>query len=194
MVQRGLYVGAGGTMDTGGAAFRAAAALAQRTNLTVVPEPLKKVACWLDPVEFRSTWLGNKAVYRTRMAIADGGELVVLAPGVERFGEDPTIDTLIRRHGYRGTPAALEGVRTDPELAANLGAAAHLVHGSSEGRFRIVWCTDPANGGLTREEIESVGYEWRSLPEELARLEGPERADWFSVANPAMGLWTSTLV
>ena len=90
--------------------------------------------------------------------------------------------------------AALEGVRTDPELAANLGAAAHLVHGSSEGRFRIVWCTDPANGGLTLEEIESVGYEWRSLPEELARLEGPERADWFSVANPAMGLWTSTLV
>ena len=152
------------------------------------------MACWLDPVEFRSTWLGNKALYRTRMAIADVGELVVLAPGVERFGEDPTIDTLIRRHCYRGTPAALEGVRTDPELAANLGAAAHLVHGSSEGRFRIVWCTDPANGGLTREEIESVGYEWRSLPEELARLEGPERADWFSVANPAMGLWTSTLV
>ena len=194
MVQRGLHVGTGGTMDTGGAAFRAAAVLAQRTNLTVVPQPLEKVACWLDPVEFRSTWLGNKAVYRTRMAIADGGELVVLAPGVERFGEDPTIDSLIRRHGYRGTPAALEGVRTDPELAANLGAAAHLVHGSSEGRFRIVWCTDPANGGLTREEIESVGYEWRSLPEEMARLEGPERADWFYVANPAMGLWTSTLV
>jgi carbohydrate kinase (thermoresistant glucokinase family) len=191
MVQRGLYVGAGGTMDTGGAAFRAAAALAQRTNLTVVPQPLEKVACWLDPVEFRSTWLGNKAVYRTRMAIADGGELVVLAPGVARFGEDPTIDMLIRRHGYRGTLAALEGVRTDQELAANLGAAAHLVHGSSEGRFRIVWCTDPANGGLTQAEIESVGYEWRSLPEELARLEGPERADWFYVANPAMGLWTS---
>jgi nickel-dependent lactate racemase len=191
MVQRGLHVGAGGTMESGGAAFRAAAALARRTNLTVVDAPLPRVACWLDPVEFRSTWLGNKAVYRTRMAMADDGELVVLAPGVERFGEDPTIDRLIRRHGYRGTPAALEGVRTDPELAANLGAAAHLIQGSSDGRFRIVWCTDPANGGLTQEEIEAVGYEWRSLPAELERLDGPVGATYFSVANPAMGLWTS---
>jgi carbohydrate kinase (thermoresistant glucokinase family) len=191
MVQRGLHVGVGGSMESGGAAFRAAAALAQRTNITVVEAPLERVVCWLDPVEFHSTWLGNKAVYRTRMAIADGGELVVLAPGVQRFGEDPTIDRLIRRHGYRGTPAALHAMRTDPELAANLGAAAHLIQGSSEGRFRIVWCTDPSSGGLTQAEVESVGYEWRSLHEELARLDGPERADWYYVANPAMGLWTS---
>jgi hypothetical protein len=191
MVQRGLHVGVGGSMESGGAAFRAAAALAQRTNITVVEAPLERVVCWLDPVEFHSTWLGNKAVYRTRMAIADGGELVVLAPGVQRFGEDPTIDRLIRRHGYRGTPAALHAMRTDPELAAHLGAAAHLIQGSSEGRFRIVWCTDPSSGGLTQAEVESVGYEWRSLHEELARLDGPERADWYYVANPAMGLWTS---
>jgi hypothetical protein len=136
------------------------------------------------------------------MAIADGGELVVLAPGVHRFGEDELIDRLIRRHGYRGTAAALAGVRSDPELAANLGAAAHLIHGSSEGRFRIVWCTDPASGGLTRDEVESVGYEWRSLPEELTLAgvdgsapTGPRRdadgREFFYVGNPAMGLWST---
>ena len=201
MVQRGLFVGVGGTMQSGGAAFRAAADLARRTNVDIVGAPLDRVVCWLDPAEMRSTWLGNKAVYRTRMAIADGGELVVLAPGVTRFGEDPAIDALIRRHGYRGTPATLDAVRGDPELAANLGAAAHLVHGSSEGRFRIVWCTDPTTG-LTREEVESVGYEWRDLRDELDRLgvggdtTSGRRTDraggtFQFIANPAMGLWST---
>jgi carbohydrate kinase (thermoresistant glucokinase family) len=201
MAQRGMFVGAGGTMASGGAAFRAAAALAQRVNVTVVDEPVRRVVCWLDPTEFRSTWLGNKAIYRTRMAIADGGELVILAPGVQRFGEDELIDGLIRRHGYRGTPAALNAVRADPELAANLGAAAHLIHGSSEGRFRVVWCTDPATGGLSRAEVEGVGYEWRSAPDEMRRLgvdgstpTGNRRAaddEFYFVANAAMGLWST---
>ena len=168
---RGLYAGRGATTDSGGAAFRAAAALAQKTNVTTVAQPLDRVVCWLDPAEYRSTWLGNKAVYRTRMAIADGGELVVLAPGVAHFGEDERIDRLIRRHGYRGTPAALAAVAADPELADNLSAAAHLIHGSSEGRFRIVYCTDPATGGLTQTEIEGAGFEWRPLGDELSRLQ-----------------------
>jgi len=202
MVLRGLFAGQGSSMASGGAAFRAAAELARHVNVTLVDEPFDRVACWLDPVEFHSTWLGNKAVYRTRMALADGGELVVLAPGVRRFGEDDVVDALIRRHGYRGTDAALEAVRTDAEVAVNLGAAAHLVHGSSEGRFRIVWCTDPDAGGLTREEVEGVGYEWRSLRAELGRLgvDGSQatgdRVDaagrsFFYVANPAMGLWST---
>jgi hypothetical protein len=127
----------------------------------------------------------------------------VLAPGVCRFGEDATMDTLIRRHGYRGTPAILAAVRSDPELADNLGAAAHLIHGSSEGRFRVVYCTDPATGGLTRDEVESVGYAWRDLAAELARLGVTEqtptgarldrdRAPFNHIANPALGLWTTT--
>ena len=202
MRQRGLFVGRGGTMSSGGAAFRAAAALAQQTNVSVVADPLPRVVCWLDPAEMRSTWLGNKAVYRTRMAIADGGELVILAPGVERFGEDDVIDQLIRRHGYHGTTATLEAVGHDPELAANLGAAAHLIHGSSEGRFNIVWCTDPNAGGLTRAEIEMVGYEWRPLADQIALTgidvdprSGP-RFDrngdpYYFVGNPAMGLWST---
>lgn len=202
VVHRGLFAGRGGSAGSGGAAFRAAAALSTACNVELVPEPLPRVSCWLDPAEFRTTWLGNKAVYRTRMAIADGGELVVLAPGVVRFGEDPAFDALVRRHGYRATPAVLEAVAADSELAANLGAAAHLIHGSSEGRFRITYCTDPDRGGLSPAELEQVGYGWRPLAEELARLgvdgstPSGSRLDrdgepFTHLANPALGLWAA---
>lgn len=202
VVQRGLFAGRGGSGDSGGAAFRAAAALSARTNIVTVPEPFGRVACWLAPDEFRTTWLGNKAVYRTRMALADGGELVVLAPGVTRFGEDAELDALIRRHGYRGRQAVVAAMAQDPELARNQGAAAHLIHGSAEGRFRIVYCTDPATGGLGRDEVEAVGYAWRPLDRELERLgvdatspTGPRtdtRGDAFHhIAHPGLGLWTA---
>lgn len=201
-VMRGLYAGRGGSMDTGGAAYRAAARLAQSVNVDVLAKPLDRVVCWLDPAEMHSTWLGNKAIYRTRMAMADDGELVILAPGVRRFGEDDEIDTLIRRYGYRGTPATLSAVAADPELAENLGAAAHLIHGSSEGRFRIVYCTEPSAGGLTKAEVESVGFQWRPLDDEMRRLgvasstpSGPRHDGagnpYFYVANPALGLWAA---
>jgi carbohydrate kinase (thermoresistant glucokinase family) len=203
VVQRGLFVGHGGSSGSGGAAFRDAAALAVRCNIDLSPHPLPRISCWLDPEEFTTAWLANKAVYRTRMALMDGGELLVLAPGVTRFGEDATIDRLIRRHGYRGTPATINALQDDPELADNLGAAAHLVHGSSEGRFRIVYCTDPTAGGLTREEVEGVGYEWRSLPDTLdllhvtpetptgSRVDG-DGSSFEHIANPALGLWATT--
>ncbi len=202
VVHRGVFVGRGGSGESGGTAYEAAAELSARCNIEVVAEPLARVTCWLDPDEFRTTWVANKAIYRTRMALADGGDLIVLAPAISRFGEDPEIDALIRRHGYRGTPAALDAMRSDPELAANLGAVAHLIHGSSEGRFRIVYCTDPTTGGLTREEIEGVGYAWRPLPEELDRLgitggtptgERTDRggAPFTHISNPALGLWTA---
>jgi carbohydrate kinase (thermoresistant glucokinase family) len=200
VVQRGLFTGRGGSGDSGGAAYRAAAELARLCNVTIVPRPLERVTCWLSPAEYRTTWLGNKAVYRTRMALADGGELIVLAPGVARFGEDPWIDTLIRRHGYRGTPATLAAMKSDPDLAASLVSAAHLIHGSSEGRFDITYCTDPDGGGLTADEVEGAGYRWRSLPAELERLgvdgslpTGPrqdrEGEPFFHIANPSLGLW-----
>ncbi len=202
VVQRGLFVGAGRSSETGGAAYRAAAALAAECNVDVMDSEFTRVACSLDPNEFRTTWLGNKAIYRTRMAIADDGELIVLAPGVTRFGEDPAIDVLIRRHGYRGTAATLAALGTDPDIAASLGAAAHLIHGSSEGRFRITYCTDPVSGGLTRDEVEGVGFVWRSLPEELALLglsatsaAGPHidshGVAFDYIANPALGLWAT---
>jgi hypothetical protein len=199
---RGIFAGVGGSSGSGAAAFREAAELSRRVNDDVVEEPFQRVVCWLDPREFRSTWLGNKAIYRTRKAIADDGELLVLAPGVHRFGEDDAIDRLIRRHGYRTTPEVLDAVGGDPDLGANLGAAAHLIHGSSEGRFRIVYCTDPDRGGLSEAEVEAVGYEWRHLDEAIAATGSVAgaatgwRADsdgrpYFHVANPALGLWST---
>jgi carbohydrate kinase (thermoresistant glucokinase family) len=203
VLHRGLFVGRGGSGDTGGAAYRKAAELSSRCNIEEVAAPLPRVVCFLDPAEFTTTWLGNKAIYRTRMALADGGELIVLAPGVSRFADDPLIDTLIRRHGYRGTPHVVDALEHDTELAENRGAAAHLIHGSSEGRFRVVYCTDPAAGGLRREEVEGVGYTWRSLPAELDELGVSEttvtgqHTDCSGIpftfnARPALGLWTTT--
>jgi hypothetical protein len=160
----------------------------------MLDEPIKKAVVYLDPKEFHSTWIGNKAVYRTRMALADDAELIILAPGVKEFGEDKGIDTLIRKYGYRGTPATLKAVSENPDLAADLSAAAHLIHGSSEGRFKIIWCP----GELTRGEVESVGFEYGDLKTMKARYDfdklqhGYNRVDGekiFFVANPGLGLW-----
>jgi nickel-dependent lactate racemase len=177
------------------ACFLAGAPLVQRLNLDLLDAPLPKVVVYLDPHDFRTTWLGNKALYRTRMAIADGGELIILGPGVRRFGEDPGIDRLIRRHGYRGAAHTLQELRTDPELSESLSAAAHLIHGSSEGRFRVRW----AAGGLSPTEIESVGYEWADLGSLLQRYAPSSLKDGFNrlpngeeiffVSNPGLGLW-----
>jgi hypothetical protein len=197
---RAVLTGRGGTGRSGAAAFADAVALAQRCNITTIDEPWARASAWLDAGEFRSTWLGNKAIYRTRRALATGAELVVLAPGVERFGEDPAIDALIRRHGYRGTAAALQAAQDDPELRASPATIAHLIHGSSEGRFSVTYCTDPEAGGLTPDELAAVGYGWRPLSEELEHLgvdgttpTGPtldRNGNPFDhVAQPALGLW-----
>lgn len=174
--------------------FHRAAALSVKVNFEMVEKPIRKAVVFLDPHEFHTTWLGNKAVYRTRMALADGGELIILAPAVSGFGEDKTIDKLIRKYGYRGTPATLNAVEENEDLAAELGAAAHLIHSSSEGRFKITWCP----GELSREEIEGVGFEYGDLemmikrynPDKLAHgwniVDGEEI---FFVANPGLGLW-----
>lgn len=75
--------------------FESAVALSTKVNIIHVEKPLRTVVVMLEEKEFKSTWLGNKAIYRTRKAIADGGELYVLAPGVERFGEDAETITLV---------------------------------------------------------------------------------------------------
>jgi carbohydrate kinase (thermoresistant glucokinase family) len=201
-VLRAVLSGRGGTGRSGAAAFREAASLSQRANIAVVDEPWGRASCWLHAREYRSTWLGNKAVYRTRRALATGAELIVLAPGVERFGEDPEIDRLIRRHGYIGREAVLAAAADDAELRASPGTMAHLIHGSSEGRFAITYCTDPDGGGLTPEELAGVGYGWRPLAEELAHLgvdattpTGPAvdaHGERFAhVARPSLGLWAA---
>jgi nickel-dependent lactate racemase len=189
LVTRGLYIGSGNE------GFGQAAALSQQVNLDLLDAPLKKVVVYLDPEEFKSTWLGNKAVYRTRMAIADDGELIVLAPGLKEFGEDPEIDRLIRKYGYRGTPTTLAAVEKNAELKENLSAAAHLIHGSSEGRFRITY----APGHLSEPEVEGVGFEYADLDQMLAKYDPaslkdglnslPDGDEVFFISNPALGLW-----
>jgi len=186
VIMRGIYVG------DDHATFLQAAELSRQVNVTLMDEPQERVVAYLEPAEFKSTWLGNKAVYRTRMMMADGGELTVIAPGVKTFGEDPEIDRLIRRFGYRGTPATLQAVRDNDELRANLSAAAHLIHGSSEGRFRIVYATDPSL--MTRQEVESVGFEWRDVNDVMRQYDvgnlpdGPNDGFYY-VSCPALGLW-----
>jgi len=174
--------------------FQMAADLSLKVNFEILDEPIRKAVVYLDPHEFHSTWLGNKAVYRTRMALADGAELIVLAPGVKEFGEDATIDKLIRKYGYRGTPATLDAVNSNADLAGDLSAAAHLIHGSSEGRFTITWCP----GHLSKEEVESVGFAFDDLGTMLKRYD-PEKLshgyntvdgeEVFFIANPGLGLW-----
>jgi len=186
---RGLYIG--DDLEC----FLKAAELSLKVNFEMLDKPIKKAVVYLDPKEFHSTWMGNKAVYRTRMALADGAELIILAPGVHEFGEDKGIDALIRKYGYRGTPATLKAVSEHPDLAADLSAAAHLIHGSSEGRFKIVWC--PAE--LSREEIEGVAFAYGELAA-MTKKYDPEKLHhgWnqvngeeiFFVANPGLGLWS----
>jgi hypothetical protein len=129
------------------------------------------------------------------MAMADGGHLVILAPGVRAFGEDGEIDRLIRKYGYHGTPRTLGMVEENADLRGNLSAAAHLIHGSSEGRFRITYCP----GGLSREETEGVGFEYGGLEQMMEQYRPAGLRDGFNtlpggeeifyVSNPAPGLW-----
>jgi nickel-dependent lactate racemase len=185
---RGLYIGD----DV--ECFELASELSLKVNFVMLDREIRKAVVYLDPHEFKSTWLGNKSVYRTRMALADGGELIVLAPGVKEFGEDAGIDALIRKYGYAGTPAVLEAVENNEDLASNLSAAAHLIHGSSEGRFRITYCP----GHLTREEIEGVKFRYARLDQMMRKYDPAKLGDGFNtvdgeeifyISNPALGLW-----
>ena len=188
LVMRGMFIG------DDNECFERAAELSLKCNFLMMDREIKKAVVYLDPHEFHSTWLGNKSIYRTRMALADDAELIVLAPGVKEFGEDKQIDVLIRKYGYCGTPATLEAVKTDADLAGNLSAAAHLIHGSSEGRFTIRYCP----GHLTREEIEGVHFEYGDLAEYAAKYNPEKMADGWNVvngeeiyfiSNPGLGLW-----
>ena len=174
-----------------------AIALAQEKNIDFVETGIKKCVVYLDPSEFKTTWLGNKAVYRTRMAIADGGELIVLAPGVRRFGEDLVVDGLIRKYGYKGRIHTLEEFEKpeNQDLRDNMGAAAHLIHGSSDGRFTITYAVKE----ITKEEIESVGFQAADYDEMVQRYDPaklqygyntlPDGEEIYFIPNPALGLW-----
>jgi nickel-dependent lactate racemase len=191
LVTTGVF--AGDDLET----YLQAARLSREQNITVLDEPLKKVVCVMQGDEFYSTWVANKAVYRTRMALADGGELLIIAPGLKRFGEQPEVEEIIRKYGYCGTPKTMEAYRRDPVLREFSHAAAHLIHGSSEGRFRITY----APAGMSREEIEGVHYGYADLNETLEKYpldrlqEGfntlPDGETIYFIPTPSAGLWST---
>ena len=191
LVTSGLYIG--DDLET----YLEAAKRSRAQNITVFDKPIQKIVAVMQADEFRATWVANKAVYRTRMAIADGGELLVIAPGVERFGEQPEVDALIRKYGYKGTERTLRLYKTEPDMQAIPHAVAHLIHGSSEGRFSITY----APGHLTRHEIESVGYQYADLAEMQQRYdpakmkEGwntmPDGEEVYYISTPSAGLWAT---
>jgi nickel-dependent lactate racemase len=185
---RGLFIG------DDSECFDLSAALSLKVNFRMLDREIKKAVVYLDPEEFRTTWVGNKSIYRTRMAIADAGELIVLAPGLRQFGEDPVNDSLIRKYGYVSTPRVMKHISENEDLRNSLGVAAHLIHGTSEGRFLITYCP----GHLTRQEIESAGFSYAS-PEQMADRYDPAvlKDGWndvngeeiYYISNPALGLW-----
>ena len=191
LVTSGIFVG--DDLET----YLEAARLSREQNITIFDKPVKKMVAVMQADEFRATWVANKAVYRTRMAIADGGDLLILAPGVERFGEQPEVDALIRKYGYRGTARTLALYKTEADMQEIPHGVAHLIHGSSEGRFTITY----APGHLTREEIESVGYQYADLTEMQRRYdpahmqEGwntmPDGEEIFYISTPSAGLWAT---
>jgi len=191
LVHTGIYVG--NDLDT----YLEAARQSREQNITVFDEPLEKVVCVMQADEFVSTWVANKAVYRTRMVLADGGQLVIIAPGLKRFGEQPEVDDLIRKYGYVGTPKVMEQYRTNADMQDLAHATAHLIHGSSEGRFSITY----APGHMSKEEIEGVNFRYADLEETLAKYppdrlkEGfNELADGervFFIPTPSAGLWAT---
>ncbi|MDD3080376.1 MAG: lactate racemase domain-containing protein [Paludibacter sp.] len=190
---RGMFIGDDYSV------FDKAAKLALQVNFDLLDRPLKKVVVYLDPTEFKSTWLGNKSIYRTRMAIDDGGDLIVIAPALKEFGEDKEINRLIRKYGYFGTPATLKACDENEDLRNNLSAAAHLIHGSSEGRFSITYCPGKGPENLTRTEIERVGFKYADIDEITARYNPEMLTDGYNImddgeevfyiSNPALGLW-----
>ncbi len=168
---------------------------AQEMNIDFLDRGIKKCIVYLDPKEFKSTWLGNKSVYRTRMAIADGGELIVLAEGVNKFGEDKTIDALIRKYGYAGRLQVLEWFKENVDLQQNMSAAAHLIHGSSDGRFNITYAVK----NISQDEVNSVKFNAADY-DEVAKKYDPKKLKYgwntlpdgeeiFFIPNPALGLW-----
>ena len=187
---KGLYI----SQDREG--FTRAAKASQQYNMTFLEKPVKKVVAYLQPEEFKSTWIGNKAVYRSRLAIADEGELIVLAPGVRQFGEDPGNDKLIRKYGYRGDDI-IKIMYDEGDLMNNQSVPAHLLHGSSFDRFKIVY----AVANMTKEEIEGVNFSYLSYEEAIQKYDPaklkdgyntlPDGEEIFYISNPSLGLWAS---
>ncbi|HEV3416366.1 MAG TPA: hypothetical protein VG056_06120, partial [Pirellulales bacterium] len=191
LVHTGLYVG--DDLET----YLAAARQSREQNITLLDEPIEKIVCVMQGDEFFSTWVADKAIYRTRMALADGGELVIIAPGLKRFGEQPDVDALIRKYGYVGTEQVMEQYRRNSDMQDLAHATAHLIHGSTEGRFTVTY----APGHLSREEIEQVNYRYADIGQMMDRYQPSRRQQgwnttddgerFYFIPTPSAGLWAT---
>jgi nickel-dependent lactate racemase len=189
IVTRGMY--AGNDEDC----YLRGAALCQKVNIKLLKKEYKKVIAYLDPEEFKSTWVGTKAICRTRMAIANGGELIILCPGINTFGEDPTYDSIIRKYGYQNTAKLLKAISENVDLSNNLAAVSALIVCSPENRFKIIYAAKK----LSRKDIESVYCNYADYDEivkqynpfELKEGENimPDGEEIYFVSKPAQGLW-----
>lgn len=177
--------------------FEEAVKLSLEKNITFLDKSIDKIVVYLEEQEFKSTWLGNKAIYRTKLAIKEGGELIIIAPGIRQFGEDKGNDAIIRKYGYIGREKIIDLFRRNKDLQENQSVTAHLIHGSSDGKFTITYAVDK----ISREEIESVNYNYIPLEEAYQRYK-PEKLkegfhatedgeEFYFIKNPALGLWIS---
>jgi len=188
-VVRGLFVGT--THDV----FFEAGKLSAQVNCFVIEKTPQTVVVTMNPDKYKRTWIANKAIYRTRMLLGDGARLIIIAPGVKQFGESATVEGLIRKYGYRSTPEVLRLVEQNSDLQRNLGAAAHLIHGTTEGRFEVVY----APGKLTRQEINDVGYQYGEHAELMAQYNCEDLSngwhqdrngeEFYYISDPGLGLW-----
>ncbi len=70
-------------------AWSAAADLSAQRHVKEVDQPFKRVLAAANPI-YDELWTAGKAVYKTEMVVADGGEVVIYAP---------QLDTVSRVHG-----------------------------------------------------------------------------------------------
>lgn len=191
LVHTGVYVG--DDLET----YLTAARQSREENITLFDEPIEKIVCVMQGDEFFSTWVSNKSIYRTRMALADGGELIVIAPGLKRFGEQPEVDEFIRKYGYVGTERVMEQYPKNADMQDLAHATAHLMHGSSEGRFKITY----APGHLTKAEIEGVHFSYADIKATIDRYQ-PDKCKYgwnttadgerfYFIPTPSAGLWAT---
>ena len=177
-------------------AFEQAAELSQKYNINYVDKPLNKVVVYMQPEEFRSTWVGNKAIYRTRMAIADGGELLILAPGIATLGEDPTMNQVLNHHGYHTSEEILKIMETPEgkDLCDNRGVASHMILSTSDNRFKITY----ALKALDAQTIENAKFNWVNFDDVVTKYDPAKLKDGYNtvdgeeiyyISNPALGLW-----
>lgn len=175
--------------------FEQAVALSQQVNITHVEKPVKKCVVWMDPHSYHSTWVTNKAFYRTMKMVQEGGEIIVIAPGLHVFGENDLADQAIRKYGYRPREEMLELYKSDPLLSGNMSLAGHLIRCVPSLETRLTYCTDQ----IPQEEIEHAGFHYMSVEEAMAAYPCeswqtgwrtlPNGEEIYFVRNAALGLW-----